>query len=161
MNFYLSTLRWSFSGPSIVVLISFPLHLFLNICIFLDYKTIAAIDWNSLGTLEEDSTLPSVSTPRAQTPPPSTTATPPAAAANTTVSWANYSKNSIKGTCSYCLVVKPPQCIRSWITDATNAGSFGLASSAGQVRRWWESSLNHCTVFVLRAILLLLEIIEL
>lgn len=52
---------------------------------FFDSQLIAGVEWNDLGTLHEDYTMPTVSTPRPQTPPPSTTEAPPAA--NNTGRW--------------------------------------------------------------------------
>ncbi|KAJ4724906.1 Transcription factor [Melia azedarach] len=43
------------------------------------WRTEPGVEWNDLGTLHEDYTMPTVSTPRPQTPPPSTTEAPPAA----------------------------------------------------------------------------------
>lgn len=41
---------------------------------------IAGVEWNDLGTLQEDYGMPTVSTPQPQTPPSNTAEVPPAAA---------------------------------------------------------------------------------
>lgn len=43
-------------------------------------QLIAGVEWNDLGTLQEDYGMPTVSTPQPQTPPSNTAEAPPAAA---------------------------------------------------------------------------------